>query len=285
MAALAGLRLIFLAFLCWSCLAGAAEPVLPLTARVTDRTGTLAPDQVAALERTLQSFEASKGSQIAILMVPTTGEEPIEQYALRAAEKWKLGRQGVDDGALLVVAKDDRAMRIEVGYGLEGALNDATCKRIISDIITPRFRQGDFYGGLSDGIGRMIRVVQGEPLPPPARPADRQTGGIGQHLPLLIVVALVMGGILRAVLGRLLGAAATGGVAGMLAWWLAGALSLALMVGIGAFLLTLFSGLGRGGVWPGGGWRSGGFGSGGFGTGGFGGGGGRFGGGGASGRW
>lgn len=282
-------RLLLLLFLCWPCLAGAAEPIPPLTARVTDRTGTLPPDQVATLERSLESFEAMKGTQIAVLMVPTTGNEPIEQYALRAAEKWKLGRKGVDDGALLVVAKDDRALRIEVGYGLEGALNDATCKRIISEIIIPRFRQGDFYGGISDGIARMMRVAEGEPLPPPAKQGARQgagEGGILQHLPLIVVVALVMGGILRAVLGRLLGAAATGGIAAVVGWWMAGALSLALVAGIIAFFFTLFSGLGYRRGLPVGGWGSGGFGSGGFGTGGgFSGGGGSFGGGGASGRW
>src|SRR6185503_17049933 len=125
----------------------------------------------AALEQMLQAFEARKGSQIAVLMVRTTGGEPIEQFALRVAEQWKLGRKGVDDGALLVVAKDDRAMRIEVGYGLEGALNDATAKRIVSDVITPRFREGDFFGGLSAGVDRMIRVIDGEALPAPARSA------------------------------------------------------------------------------------------------------------------
>lgn len=291
MAALGRIPLLLLLFLCCSWAAGAAEPIPPLTARVTDRTGTLAPDQVATLERSLEAFEARRGTQIAVLMVPTTREEPIEQYALRAAEQWKLGRKGVDDGALLVVAKDDRALRIEVGYGLEGVLTDATSKRIISDIIVPRFRQGDFYGGIRDGLDRMMRVAEGESLPPPDRRAARQgagEGGIMQHLPLIIVVALVLGGMLRAVLGRLLGATATGGIAAMLAWWMAGALPLALVAGVAAFFLTLFSGFGHRGGWPMGGWGGGGFGGGGggFGTGGgFRGGGGGFGGGGASGRW
>ncbi|HZX33664.1 MAG TPA: YgcG family protein [Rhodocyclaceae bacterium] len=280
--------LLILLWLCWSCLAWAAQAIPPLTARVMDRTGTLPPDQVASLERTLESFETRTGIQFAVLLVPTTGEEPIEQYALRAAEQWKLGRKGVDDGALLVVAKDDRAMRIEVGYGLEGALNDATCKRIISEIMAPRFRAGDFYGGISDGLNRMMRVAEGEPLPPPARQVGSRdgSGGLAQNLPFIIVVALVAGGILRAALGRLLGAAATGGLAGILAWWMAGALSLALLAALAGFVVTLFSGFGYRGGWPGGGWGSGGFGSGGFGRGdGFRGGGGGFGGGGASGRW
>ncbi|HJW24135.1 MAG TPA: TPM domain-containing protein [Rhodocyclaceae bacterium] len=289
MAALGRMPLLLLLLLCCSWAAGAAEPIPPLTARVTDRTGTLAPDQVATLERSLEAFEARRGTQIAVLMVPTTREEPIEQYALRAAEQWKLGRKGVDDGALLVVAKDDRALRIEVGYGLEGVLTDATSKRIISDIIVPRFRQGDFYGGVRDGLDRMMRVAEGESLPAPDRRTARQGAGEGsimQHLPLIIVVALVLGGMLRAVLGRLLGATATGGIAAMLAWWMAGALSLALVAGLAAFFLTLFSGFGHRGGWPLGGWGGGGFGGGGFGTGGgFRGGGGGFGGGGASGRW
>ncbi|MGE5492005.1 MAG: TPM domain-containing protein [Actinomycetota bacterium] len=280
--------LVFLLCLCWPCLAWLAEAIPPLTARVIDRTGTLPPDQVASLERTLESFETRTGIQFAVLLVPTTRDEPIEQYALRAAEQWKLGRKGVDDGALLVVAKDDRAMRIEVGYGLEGALNDATSKRIISEIIAPRFRDGDFYGGINDGVARMMRVAEGEPLPPPARHggARESGGGLAQNLPLIIVVALVVGGILRAVLGRLLGAVATGGMAGMLAWWMAGALSIALAAAMVGFVVTLFSGFGVRGGWPGGGWGGGGWGSGGFGRGdGFRGGGGGFGGGGASGRW
>src|SRR5512140_1885383 len=152
----------------WVCVAGAAVPVPPLAGRVTDQTATLTAEQKAALEQTLQAFEARKGSQIALLIVPTTAPETIEQYALRVAEQWKLGRKKVDDGAVLVVAKTDRALRIEVGYGLEGALNDATSKRIISEIITPRFREGDFYGGISAGVGQIIRVIDGEPLPAPA---------------------------------------------------------------------------------------------------------------------
>ncbi len=132
-----------------ACLALADVAVPPLKARVTDLTGTLSAQQQTALEQTLAAFEARKGSQIAVLIVPTTQPETVEQYALRVEETWKLGRKGVDDGALLVVAKDDRKLRIEVGYGLEGVLPDAIAKRIIAEDITPRFKQGDFYGGIS----------------------------------------------------------------------------------------------------------------------------------------
>lgn len=266
--------------LCWPFLAGAQVPVPPLTGHVTDQTTTLTPTQQAALEQTLSAFEARKGSQLAVLIVPTTVPETIEQYSLRVAEQWKLGRKQVDDGAILLVAKDDRALRIEVGYGLEGALNDATSKRIISDIIVPRFRQGDFPGGIAAGVDRMIRVIDGEPLPEPGGRAAGGTPGIQQYLPVIFILALVVGGILRAVLGSFPGALATGGIVAVIAWLLVGTLVIGLIAGVIAFLFTLFGG-GMGGP-------RGGFGRGGFGGGlggGFSGGGGGFGGGGASGRW
>jgi uncharacterized protein len=280
-----------LLLLCFALAAWAQVAVPPLTGRVVDLTGTLTAEQRAGLERSLEAFEGRKGSQIAVLLVPTTAPEAIEQYALRVAEQWKIGRGKVDDGAILVVAKDDRALRIEVGYGLEGALNDATAKRIVSDIIVPRFREGDFSGGISAGVDRMMRAIDGEPLPQPARsPAGGPAGGVMQVLPVLLILALVVGSILRAVLGRFLGAAATGGAVGFLAWMLVGVLTVAGLAGLLAFVFTLAGG-GAGrryyGGFPGGGWgRGGGWGGGGgFGGGGFRGGGGSFGGGGASGRW
>jgi uncharacterized protein len=253
-----------------------------LTGRVTDQTATLTAEQKAALEQTLQTFEARKGSQLAVLIVASSGPETIEQYALRVAELWKLGRTQVDDGAILVVAKNDRALRIEVGYGLEGALTDATSKRIISEIIAPRFKQGDFYGGIIAGVDQIIRAIDGEPLP---EPNGNPAGGIAdiqQYVPVIFILALVIGGVLRAVLGRFPGALATGGAVAVVAWLLAGAVSIALVAGVIALLFTLLSG-GMGGL-GGGGYR-GGFGRGDFGRGGFSGGGGGFGGGGASGRW
>lgn len=261
-----------------------AQVAVPqLTARVTDLTGTLTKEQTASLEQRLQSFEARKGSQIALLMVPTTAPEAIEQYALRVAERWQVGRKNVDDGAILVVAKNDRALRIEVGYGLEGALNDATASRIVREAIVPRFREGDFYGGVNAGVDRMLRVIDGEPLPEPASPAPQVGGGFGQSLPILLVLAVVAGGLLRRMLGRTAGSVAAGGAVGAVAWLLVGAASIAVLAGILAFIVTLVGG-GAGrrhyGGFPGG------LGGGGWGRGGgFRGGGGGFGGGGASGRW
>jgi uncharacterized protein len=266
--------------------------VPPLTTRVTDLTGTLSAPQIATLDQTLQAFEMRKGSQIAVLIVPTTQPESIEQYGIRVVEQWRLGRKRVDDGALLIVAKDDHNMRIEVGYGLEGALNDAECARIIREIITPHFRQGDFYGGITDGLARIIGVVDGEPLPaPPAQPSGAR--GV-QYLPVLLVVVLAIGALGRMLFGRLAGAAVTGGVTGLLVWLVMGALAVAVPIGFFAFLFSLVSGssVGRmagGRGWPGGfgGGFGGGLGGGGFGGGGggFSGGGGGFGGGGASGSW
>jgi len=263
----------------WLGLTSAQVPVPPLTAHVTDQTGTLTAEQTAALEQTLTAFEARKGSQLAVLMVASTAPEEVEQYALRVAEQWKLGRKKVDDGAILVVAKNDRAMRIEVGYGLEGALTDLTSKRIISETILPRFKAQDFYGGISAGVGQIIRVIDGEALPAPTARAPQGIGDVQQYAPMLFILALAVGGVLRAVLGKVPGSLVTGGVVAVIAWFVVGAISMAAIAGVIAMVVTLMGGgmLGRGlGGFSGGG-RGGG--------GGFGGGGGGFGGGGASGRW
>src|SRR5258708_12625500 len=149
-----------------------------------------------------------KGRHDKVLIVPTTEPETIEQYSIRAADAWKIGRKKIDDGAVLVVAKADRRLRIEVGYGLEGALNDVTAKRIIDEIITPRFRSGDFAGGISAGVDRIIGVIDGEPLPAP--PPRQDSGGLS-HIdpvnPFYIFAIIIMGAVLRATLGRLIGAA------------------------------------------------------------------------------
>ena len=270
------------AALAWWQPAVAQLAVPPLTGHVTDQTGTLTAEQKASLEQTLTAFEARKGSQLAVLMVRSTAPEAIEPYALRVAEQWKLGRKKVDDGAILVIAKDDRALRIEVGYGLEGALTDLTSKRIISETILPRFKQQDFYGGVSAGVTQIIAVIDGEPLPEPAGMTAVGAGDVRQFTPILFVLALAVGGVLRAVLGKVPGALVTGGVVGAIAWFLVGAASIALMAGVVALIVTLLGGgmVGRGlGGYYGGG--RGGLGGGG----GFRGGGGGFGGGGASGRW
>ena len=269
-------------------------PVPSLQARLTDLTGTLTAEEQAGLEQSLRAFETRKGTQIAVLIVPTTKPEEIEQYALRVVEQWKLGRKKVDDGALLLIAKDDRTLRIEVGYGIEGALNDATSKRIVSEVIAPRLKEGDYFGAVSAGVDQMIRVVDSEPLPAP-KPGALGSGlgsvsqNIGQLLPLLFVVALMVGGVLRAVLGRIPGALATGGVLALAGWLLGGAVIAAVIGGGIAFLITLLGvGMGRRGAMHGGyygGMGGGHRGGGGFGGGGFSGGGGGFGGGGASGRF
>ena len=274
-----------------SLMAVALNPVPALTGHVIDQTGTLTAEQLATLEQTLVIFEARKGSQLAVLMVASLAPEAIEPYALRVAELWKLGRKKVDDGAILVIAKDDRAMRIEVGYGLEGSLNDATSKRIISDTILPRFKQQDFYGGISAGVGQIIGVIDGESLPAQRNKPSASIGNIQQYAPILFILTIVFGGVLRASIGKVPGALVTGGVVAVAAWFIVGALSVALTAGvIGLFVTLLGGGMGGhglGGYYGGGtgGRRHGGGGFGGSGGGFSGGGGGGFGGGGATGSW
>ena len=282
-ATLAGL----LALFCAATSAFADVAVPQLTGRVVDQTSTLSSDQIASLDTTLKAFETRKGSQVAVLIVPTTSPESIEQFSIRVADAWKIGRKKVDDGAILVVAKDDRSLRIEVGYGLEGVMTDVTAKRIIDEFIVPKFRSGDFTGGISDGVDRMLKVIDGEPLPAPKPERTNAFGDVGSSLPVLVFGVLIVGGFLRQVLGRLFGALATGGVAAVVMYFIAGAVTLAGLAGLVAFVVTLISDAfaspmsgGRGGGFPtGGGW------SGGSGGGGFSGGGGGFGGGGASGKW
>ncbi len=275
------LRSLWLVWCLLCCAAAQAEvPVPPLTARVTDLTNTLDPAQRASLAQTLKDLETRKGAQVAVLMLPTTQPETIEQYAIRVEEAWKLGRRGVDDSVLLLIAKDDRRVRIEVGYGLEGALPDAGAKRIISEDITPRFKAGDYYGGIRAGVDRIVRVVEGEPLPE----VDAKPGVSGQMefaLWFVLLGALVLGSVLRALFGRAVGASIAGGVLGALVWLLSGLLIAGVIGGIVAFFVTLLGGVrGSRGHFGGGGW-GGGFGGGG----GFSGGGGSSGGGGASGSW
>jgi uncharacterized protein len=265
------------------------QPVPPLAARVTDLTGTLTAQEQTELEQKLAALEARKGSQLAVLLVSTTQPEAIEQYSLRVAESWKLGRAKPDDGALLILAKDDRELRIEVGYGLEGALTDATSNRIIEEIMVPLLRQGGYAAAINAGIDQMIRVIDGEPLPPPDQSWQRGQD-LWNLLPFLFIGFLVISSILRGIFGRPVGAALSGGAMGFIVWLLSQLLPAAIGAGIVAFLVALAMGLGgrgwstgshRGGGWYGG--SGGGFG-GGLG-GGFRGGGGGFGGGGASGRW
>ncbi len=254
-----------------------SEVAVPeLRSRVTDLTTTLDRTTQSTLEESLRAFEEKHGSQIAVLLVPTTEPETIEQYSMRVAESWKLGRKGVDDGAILLVAMKDRTMRIEVGDGLEGVLNDATCKRIISEIITPEFQRGNFRGGIEAGIDRMMRVIKGETLPTPA--PRRGGGGDGDNsssLFFLTFLAMGAANALRRFLGRLGAAVLIGLGAALISSFVASA-SAALLIGVMAFALALFGAAG-------GSWSSGRRGY--AGGGGFSGGGGGFGGGGASGRW
>lgn len=267
-------------------LAAAQIPVPPLTARVTDLTGTLSADQRAALEQKLAALEARKGSQVAVLWVATTQPETVEQYAVRVFEQWKLGRKGVDDGVLLVVAKNDRKLRIEVGYGLEGALPDAIAKRIIEEEIVPAFKQGNFYGGVDAGTDRIIKLIEGESMPPPRRAPAPGSGWSGESFLIGFVIVAMLSQLLHSLLGRVAGAGVVGIAVGILGYVLAG-LAVAIMIGAIAFVLSLVVGAagrsGRG-LSSGSGWSSGG---GGWSTGGggFSGGGGSSGGGGASGSW
>lgn len=267
-----------------------AEIAVPkLTQRVTDLTATLDASQRQALDTRLAAFEASKGSQITVLILPSTQPEAIEQFSIRVVEAWKLGRKGVDDGVLLLVAKEDRKLRIEVGYGLEGVLNDATAKRIVSEIISPFFKMGDFYGGIDAGVNAIIKVIEGEALPPP----DPQSSGtdsdsLWDMLGMGFFIFLIGNAILQQFLGRLPSSLVVGGLLGSLAWLMLLSLGAAAVVGFMAFIFSLLFGSnmtkpssstgwgGGGGSWGG---SSGSSGSD------FGGGGGSFGGGGASGDW
>jgi uncharacterized protein len=276
--------------LCLCTVLWAEVPVPVLTARVTDLTGTLEARETQVLEDRLRDFETRKGAQIAVLIVPSTAPDAIEEYSIRVVENWRLGRKGVDDGVLLLVAKDDRRVRIEVGYGLEGVIPDALASRIIHEAITPRFKAGDFHGGIAAGVERLMGLIGGEPLPAPP-PTETSPSPIGDLLPLVFIPALIAAQVLHRVFGRLIGAGLGGAMAGGILWWLVGSWLGALIAAAVAFFIlfaqdpsaSVFRGGGRyggmGGGFGGRGWGGSGRG------GGFSGGGGGFGGGGASGRW
>lgn len=271
---LATLCLTLLPIFGWS----ANEVALPaLTERVTDLTATLSEPDRAALTSSLAALEKDKGAQVVIVLLPTTQPETIEQFGIRLADAWKIGRKGISDGVIVIVAKDDRRMRIEVGYGLEGAIPDAIAKRIVSEQMAPRFRAGDFAGGLQATVASLDRVIRGEPLPAPVAAPGHQAKLSGDPMTYLLAIVF-MGGILRSIFG-LLGSLAIAGIAGWLAWTVFASLGLAGGAALLAFGFS-FLRLGHGG------WQSGGGGfPGGRGGGGFSGGGGGFGGGGASGNW
>lgn len=275
----------------------AAQDVLPvpaLTGHVIDSTATLGTDRQQALESTLSTFESTTGAQIVVLLVPSTQPEDIASYANRVANTWKIGRKGIGDGLLLIVAKNDRKLRIEVAKTLEGAIPDLAAKQVIDDFITPRFKEGDFGAGIEAGLQKIMGLIKGEALPPPQ--SHPSGGGAAesfqwQDLLVFLFFGVVIGGsIARRMFGNKLGSLLTGGVVGYLVWAATASLVIAVLAAFIALIFALVSGLGRGmgsGGWGGGlgsggrgGWGRGG-GSGGFSSGG----GGDFGGGGASGNW
>lgn len=284
----------------------AQQPVPALTARVMDLASTLAPEARSALEAKLAAFEKESGSQIVVLLVGTTQPEDIAAYAFRVADSWKIGRKAVGDGVLMVVAVQDRRVRIEVARTLEGAIPDLAAKRVIDEVITPRFRQGDYAGGIGSGLDRLMGLVRGEALPAPPAAGASAAGPFGSlfgqdisDLLIFFLVAVpVIGAVAKSILGSPLGSMATGAVSGWIAFDMTASFLVGGLVGLGALLVSLifslgsnFTGRGGGSGGFGGGMGSGGFGgrsSGGFGgrSGGFSsGGGGSFGGGGASGGW
>ena len=297
------LGLLALSLLVCACAPAQAQQLATIPALdspVVDTTGTLDAVQKQSLEQQALALQQRKGSQLQVLVVPSTQPETIEQYAVRAFEQWKLGRGKVDDGVLLVVAKDDRKVRIEVGYGLEGAIPDITAGRIIQEYLVPKFRAGDYGGGITDATAALVKLIDGEPLPAPMADAypqgssARDSGGGDWFFAL--IAAFIVASVARGIFGGtpvgvrgLLGGAAAGGVAWLLS-------SLLLVGGVGA-LIGLWIGLssaskgryardrGWGSYGGGGGWGGGGFGGGMGGGGGWSGGGGMSGGGGASGSW
>lgn len=284
--------------------AQALVPVPPLTARVMDQTGTLAVADVAALEQQLQTFEQQRGTQIVVLVLPSTAPEDIADFTQRLGDAWKIGRREVGDGLLLVVALNDRRLRIAPAKTLEGAVPDLAAQRIIDQVITPAFRQGDVAGGLRAGVSHLQARIEGEALPlPKAGAANAQDEVDWLDLAVLFIVAVpLVATVLRRLLGQRLGALAAGGAAGFLAWNMTGLIWLGVIAAMIGLMTALFMqalpspavrrsqrGTGRsdfpgwgGGHGGHGGWGgSGGLGGGGFSSGG----GGDFGGGGASGRW
>ena len=276
-----------------------AQAVLPLPellSRVIDQTGTLDPTQQAALESRLATFEAQRGTQIVVVLVPTTQPEDIADYTQRLGDAWKVGRQDVGDGVLFVVAKNDRRVRIATSKTLEGAIPDLMARRIIDQAVTPAFRRNDFAGGIEAGVDQIMARVSGENLPlPEAGNAPDDAGFAPMDLLIFLVFAVPMfSAVLRSLFGNKLGTVLTGAGAGAIAWVLTSVFWIAVGAGLLAMLAALFfqmlpsmpsSGRGR----HGGGWGGGGFGGGSRGGGSGGGfssgGGGNFGGGGASGSW
>ena len=291
------------ALLCWlgamGLLAAAqgVQPLPPLSARVIDQTGTLDAASLAALEAKLAAFEQERGSQVVVLMVATTAPEDIADYTQRLGDAWKIGRPDVGDGVLFVIAKDDRRLRIATAKTLEGAIPDLLARRIIDQVVTPAFRQGDYAGGIDAGLEQIFARIRGEDLPLPDAAAGAAGAGDLDWPDLLIFLAFavpMVAAVLRGIFGNKLGTLLTGVGAGALAYLLTAVFWIAVVAGLLGMVAALFmqhlpvqGGGGRGGHWGGGGFNGGGGRGGGFGGGGGfrSGGGGNFGGGGASGGW
>ncbi|MGR9012629.1 MAG: TPM domain-containing protein [Gammaproteobacteria bacterium] len=265
----------FLLLFCMTAWAFVGVP--ELSRRVTDLTGTLSAEQITHLENKLAAFEAKKGSQIAVLIVPTTGQKDIAEFGIEVADFWKIGRKGVDDGVILLVAKDDRKLRLEVGYGLEGVISDAIAKRVIAETITPYFKNGDYAGGIDAGVEQLMKLIEGEELPVPSEnTGSPQDEG---RVMIILVVGLVAGFVLSAMMGQVMGGMLSGVLSGLVATLFMGlTFSLAMFVGIIIFFIVGVRPTGKRGLSSGGGFSGGGGGSSWSGGGGFGGGG-------ASGSW
>lgn len=278
----------------WDGPSGQTQPIPPLTHRVTDTAGMLDAAQQARLEQKLAQWEEKTGNQVAVLIVPTTQPETIEEYGIHVAEAWKVGVQGKDNGAILVIAKNDKKLRIEVGYGLEGNLPDVIAKRIIAEVIAPQFKQGNFYAGIDAGIDKIEGYAAGtDALPPPTQQRARNHGRSGPDwtsiIPFALFALIAFGGLLRRIFGTLFGGLVGGGIASAAAWFISGSLFIGLGLGIVIAVVMMLT-MGLGGALGRGVWMPGGFGGGwpGGSSGGsndWSGGGGGFGGGGASGSW
>jgi uncharacterized protein len=276
----------WLLFLCQLTPVLAFVDVPKLDSRVTDLTATLNAEQAQALDSKLAAFEAKKGSQIAILIVPTTQPEDIAEFGIKVADLWRLGRKKVDDGLILIIAKDDRKLRLEVGYGLEGVIPDAIAKRIIAETITPYFKNGDFVGGVDAGVDQIIGLIDGEALPAPVQQNQNYSQQNEGGFLFVLFGGLFAGSLLSSMFGRAAGGLIAGLGSGVIASLIMGFGLGAIMIGIIVFFLISARSTGGGGGWSngGGGYYGGGGGSSGNSSS-WGGGGGGFGGGGASGSW
>ncbi|MFI3188605.1 hypothetical protein BCS42_11165 [Crenothrix sp. D3] len=265
-----------------------AEIAIPqLSQRVTDLTGTLTAEQIVALDTKLAAFETKKGSQIAVLMLPSTQPEDIAAYSIRVADAWKIGREKVDDGVILIVAKDDRKSRLEVGRGLEGVIPDAIAKRVLAETMKPHFKNEDYAGGIDAGVTQIIGLIEGETLPAPSGETSGAGDGFDTFLIILffccIVIDLLFSSLFGKGIGAVLSGISIGGISALIAFFLALDIGLAVIIGVVMFVILKLFYISGGNSGGGGSWGS--SGSSGSSSSSWGGGGGGFSGGGASDSW